>query len=309
MPLKNVICPDGKRVPVEQCLAGNCPNPTRCRPLSFLRVCLSERKWAGVPSVTQLISGTRYAAFKILKDYDESASSGVFKALGTTVHAALDDEDDVSFVEEHFELNDIGGTADRIEAQPNGEMWLIDHKVVGSYKVSKALGYVDARENVLDDAGNQVYFKSGAKKGQPKTRKIVVLDVKQADRKDWTLQLNYYRIMVEHRLGYKISRLKIHVSVRDGGTMAATMRMVTKHDYYIDIDIIPDDTVLAYFEYKKKKLLDAVDGHTVPGPCSAHECWDGRKCKSDDYCPVRNYCIAMGDNPFVGAADDEEEEA
>lgn len=304
--LKNVICPDGGLVPVEQCKRGDCPHPTRCRPLSFLRLCLEEREWKGVPSVTQLINGTRYAMLKIKSDYNERFDNGVFKVLGTSAHAALDEEDGVSYTEETFEHDGVSGTADRIEQQPNGEMWLIDHKVVGSFKIAKALGVVKVRENVLDANGNQEYFKSGAKKGQPKTRNAYVLDVKQADRKDWTLQLNYYRIMVERTLGYKIARLKIHAIVRDGNTMAAKSYMVNDKDYYFDIDILPDDTVLAYFNHKKQMLLDALDGHIVPPPCSPSECWDGRKCKSDDYCPMRQACIAMGDNPWIGAGDDEE---
>ena len=306
--LKNVICPDGKRVPVEQCKRGDCPNPTRCRPLSFLRLCLEEREWKGIPSVTQLINGTRYSYLKIRSDYDESFDSAVYRVLGTSAHAALDEEDNVSYTEEQFEHDGVSGTADRIEQQPNGEMWLIDHKVVGSFKVAKALGYVKVRENVLDAAGNQEYFKTGARKGQPKTRWATVKDITKADRKDWTLQLNYYRIMVEKTLGYKIAALRIHAIVRDGNTMAAKSYMVDKKDYYLEIDILPDDTVLAYFNHKKQMLLDALDGHIVPPACSASECWDGRKCKNQDYCPMRQACIEMGGNPWIAADTDEEEE-
>ena len=305
--LKNVICPDGREVPVPQCLAGNCPHPYRCRPLSYIRVCLAERIWDGTPSVTQLINGTRFAYLKITEDYSEKIGAGVFKVLGTSAHAALDDEDGVSFVEEKFTHDMISGTADRIEEQPNGEMWLIDHKVVGSYKVSKALGMVRVREQVKDENGNQEYYKSGAKKGQPKERWAYVLDITQADRRDWTLQLNYYRIMVEAQTGYKISRLKIHAIVRDGGTMAARQRMVDQNDYYMDIDILPNDTVIAYFRFKRDKLLSALETKTLPAPCTKEECWDGRKCANPDYCPVRDKCLEHGDNPWVGSDTTEDE--
>ena len=306
--LKNVICPDGSLVLAAECKAGRCPHPHRCRPLSFLRACLAEREWKGVPSVTQLISGTRYAYLKIVSDYNEKPQSGIFKVLGTSAHAALEDEDNVSFTEEAFTHDGVSGVTDRIEEQPNGDMFVIDYKVCGSFKIAKALGMVKVRENVLDEQGNQTYFKSGAKKGQPKTRNVYVLDVTQADRRDWTLQLNYYRIMVEKALGVKIAKLKIHAIVRDGGTVAALSRMVTESDYYFDIDILPDDTVLSFFHFKRDALLRALETKTMPAPCSAHESWDGRKCKDHSYCPMRETCIANGDNPYTGANTDDEEE-
>lgn len=306
--LKNVICPSGALVPAEQCKSGKCPLPHRCRPLSFLRACLEEREWKGVPSVTQLISGTRYAYLKIKSDYDEKPQSSIFKVLGTSAHAALDDEDGVSFTEEAFTHDNISGVTDRIEEQPNGDLFIIDYKVCGSYKVAKALGMVKVKENVLDDQGNVTYFKSGARKGQVKTRNVYVLDVTQADRRDWTLQLNYYRIMVEKALGTKIKALKIHAIVRDGGTVAALTRMVSELDYYFDIDILPDETVLSYFHFKRDALMKHLAEGTVPPPCTPHESWDGRKCKDHAYCPMRETCIAIGDNPYTSANTDNEEE-
>lgn len=306
--LKHVICPNGDHVLAEECKAGKCPQPHRCRPLSFLRACLEEREWKGLPSVTQLISGTRYAYLKIVSDYDEKPQSSIFKVLGTSAHAALDDEDGVSFTEESFTHEGVSGVTDRIEEQPNGDLFIIDYKVCGSFKVAKALGMVKVKENVLDENGNQTYFKSGAKKGQPKTRNVYALDITQADRRDWTLQLNYYRIMVEKALGVKIAKLKIHAIVRDGGTVAALSRMVSELDYYFDIDILPDETVLAYFRFKRDALLNALDQGKMPAPCNAHESWEGRKCKDPAYCPMRDTCIANGDNPYTGANTDDEEE-
>ena len=305
--IKNVICPSGRKVPATECLAGRCPDPHRCRPLSFIIAALSERTWNGIPSVTQLISGTRYSWLKLTTDYDLSPATECYKVLGTSVHAGLEEEDSVSFTEERFEHESISGQADRIEIQPNGDLFLIDYKVVGSYKIATAIGMVKAKEPIVDEKGNPVYFKSGARKGQQKTRTVYVLDPSKQDRMEWALQLNYYRIMAEAALGEKISGLRIHAIVRDGGTIAALSRGVKEKDYFFEIDILPDDIVLSYFKQKRDRLVDAMNGALIPPPCSEREAWEGRKCKDIAYCPMRDKCVAMGDNPYM-AADSEEEE-
>ena len=73
----------------------------------------------------------------------------------------------------------------------------------------KALGYYKK------DVETGEVYKTGAKKGQPKTRKELFTDgVRHV--LDWALQLNYYRLLLEEE-NYTVSSMMIQALCRDTG--------------------------------------------------------------------------------------------
>ena len=290
--LKGFICPDGNRVDTEECLAGRCRMKTRCAPLGYLQLCAKQRPWDGKPSVTQLISGTRQQYLMLKHDFDEDPRDCAWKVLGTKSHSGLDDENSLSFTEEKMSWEGITGTTDLVEEQPNGDLWLVDYKVSGSFKVASAIGMVKKEKILLDEAGNERKYKNG------KTMKETwyEMDLTRADIRDWQLQLNAYRLFFEKDTGFKITALKIFTVVRDGKTYVADGRGITEPYYYIDVPMLPDEEVEKYFSQKRDLLLLAVNSDTPPPPCSSHETWEGRKCKG--YCAVKDRCCELG-NPYI----------
>ncbi len=291
MPAVDFICPDNVRIPICDCLKeGGCRMRSRCATRSYLQLVSKERQWSGRPSTTQLIAGTMYAFLKIVKDYAISPDDRAFMIHGTKSHAILEGaEDELSFLEEKFTGADeeITGITDVIEIE-NGKIILTDYKTSGSYKVAKALGFCTIEELVPD-----TFFKSGPRKGEQKTRKILIRDVAKEDRREWELQLNMYRMKVEKALGKPVDELRIQVIVRDGGTFIAHSRGVFRKVYYFQINRIPDAEVIEYFEEKRQALLGALDAYKKTGelyryPCNEMENWDHVKCAR--FCEVADLC-------------------
>jgi len=284
MPLKNFICPDGVEIPYQECLKeGGCRRHERCATRSYLRLVSKERPWTGRPSTTQLIQGTMQAFLKITKDYSISPDQRAFMVHGTKGHANLEASDDeLSLLEEKFDDADteITGIADVYEEE-SGNRILADYKTSGSYKVAKALGFTTEEEET-----GEVY-KSGKRKGEKKTRKILVRRDDDIDRWEWELQLNKYRIEFEKR-GYPVDEMRIQCCVRDGGTFIARSRGVFRNVYYFKIAKMPDEEVLTYFDTKKKCLEQALKQGKWSGWCSKKESWDGLKCAK--YCEVAEFC-------------------
>lgn len=290
--IKFIKCPDGGSAVKKDCLAGKCRLGRRCAPVTYLQLVCREREWKGIPSVTQLLQGTREAYLKITSDFTADPQQATFRVLGTRGHTALEIDNDFSFTEEHFSGDNLQGTADLLEKQENGEWWLIDHKTAGSFKVAKAIGLVKMEEVLKDADGNPLKHKNGKPKKKvwwevtPES-----LKAREADIHDWIYQLNAYRIEMEEQLKEKISRLWIFAVVRDGGTFSATNRGLTENFYYIPIPIIDDDIIKAYFSTKRNLLIHALNTKTVPPECSADECWNGRKCQ---LCEVASVCATYG---------------
>ncbi|MCC7202420.1 MAG: hypothetical protein IT393_07165 [Nitrospirae bacterium] len=283
-PLRWFQCPDNERIETVACLAeGGCRMGSRCASRSYLKIAARDRRWTGKPSTTQLIGGTLHAFLRITKDYAISPDSRAFMITGTKSHAALEDAgDEYSLLEERFDGEDVDitGIADILESE-NGRNIEIDTKVSGSYKVAKALGFY-----VEDEETGEVY-KSGKKKGQPKTRKVLKRDDSKIDRREWELQLSKYAIEFEKR-GFKVDELRIQAIVRDGNTYIARSRGVFRNVYFFKINRIPDMEVLAYFERKRVALLMALELGWCDEICTAEENWDGLKCQK--YCEVAEHC-------------------
>jgi len=284
--LKWFICPDGQRIEVKDCLKeGGCRMGDRCATRSYLQMCAKERPWTGKPSTTQLINGTMLAFLKLTKDFATSPDSRAFMIHGTKGHANLEAAtDEFSQLELRFDGEDIDetGIADVVETEI-GKVILSDYKTSGSYKIMKALGFT-----VKDELIDGEFYKSGKRKGEQKTRKVLVRDDKAVDRWEWEQQLNKYRIEYERLSGKKVDELKIQCVVRDGGTFIARSRGVFRNIYYFKITIMPDEIVLAYFKRKREALALSMKQGYWNNVCTKEENWDGLRCAR--YCEVAEYC-------------------
>jgi hypothetical protein len=144
----------------------------------------------------------------------------------------------------------------------------------------KALGYYK-----VDVPTGEVY-KTGLKKGQPKTRKEWRDDgVKHV--LEWAIQLNYYRILLE-QCGFKVGNMVIQAMCRDYSLRIAAERNIKKPVYLIPINRISDRWVKLYMSTKAKRLKEALDKKYLPQLCNARERWHDRKCA--EYCDVAESC-------------------
>jgi hypothetical protein len=238
MALRNFICPDGIEIPIGDCLEGDgCRRENRCATRSYLRLVSRERKWTGKPSTTQLINGTMLAWLRLTTNYAVSPDDRAFMIHGTKSHSNLQLDDDYSIVEERLDGDDteVTGIFDVYESEA-GLSTLVDYKTSGSYKVAKALGFFVEAEPTGE------VFKSGHRKGLPKTVKILKRDDEHVDRWEWELQLNKYRIELERR-GFPVDDMRIMCVVRDGNTYIARSRGVYRNTYYFKIARLSDDVV------------------------------------------------------------------
>jgi hypothetical protein len=243
-----------------------------------------ERPWTGKPSTTQLINGTMCAFLRLKKEYAISPDQRAFMIHGTIGHGKLEDAgagDDLSELELKFQEGDVSGISDGIETELAKRI-LYDTKTSGSYKVAKALGFY-----VEEEETDEVY-KSGKRKGEHKTIKVLKRSDEKMDRWEWEYQVNFYRMLYEKLTGEKIDELKIQCIVRDGNTYIARSRGVFRNIYYFKFNIMPDKEVTAYFDKKKADLMHALERNYWKEACNAKENWDGLKCQS--YCEVAEFC-------------------
>ena len=282
MPAKWFICPDGERVLIVECLAeGGCRRGNRCATRSYLTLASRDRVWSGVPSTTQLIGGTMLAWLRLTRQYAISPDSRAFMVLGTKAHKALEIDDPYSLTEERFDGAEtpVTGIMDVLEVE-NGKSILSDYKTAGSYKVMKALGwYIQLEET-------DGVYKSGPRKGEKRTRKVLRQDDSKIDRLDWELQLNNYRIECEKR-DFAVDEMRVMCIVRDGGTHIAHSRGVMRNIYYFRINKLPDKDVLEYFNRKRISLVFALK-YGWKYPCTESENWGGIRCER--YCEVAEFC-------------------
>ena len=155
-----------------------------------------------------------------------------------------------------------------------------DLKVTSSYKLMKALGIYKV------DVPTGEFYKSGVKKGLPKTRKEFKYDGVK-DVFEWAIQLNYYRLLLEQQ-GFQVNRMFIQALCRDSNLRIASERGIDKTVYIIPINKISDHWLKIYFNHKAKVLREALETQTLPPVCSHRERWGNRKCL--DYCAARENC-------------------
>ncbi len=280
MPASFFKCTDGIEIPFADCLK-SCRLGNRCISKRTLRMIAEQREWNGTPSTTQLLKGTREAYLEITQtEYSLDPLQELFRVLGSKAHAFLEEFTDNELTEERLHDDLASGQFDFYDPET---CTLVDTKTWGSYKVMKALGY--KQENT--DTGE--VYKTGAKKGQTKFKKVLMQT--EPDLKDAEIQLNHYRMLLEST-GFPVKEMFIEAIVRDGGTYIAQNRGVTQNGYLIPVKFIPDEEVRQYLKNKADNLMWALDLKEMPEACSDEECWKGRKCAG--YCRVARFCDVAG---------------
>ena len=274
MPLKYFICPDSDRIETKLCLQ-HCRTLEECVTLpTRLEIVEGEREWTGVPHTTQLLNGLRLEWLRIKKDYATVPKARAFQLLGVSHHRVLGTPKSGllrswMFPELELSENELDhriSTIDLIETDPdNHKSYIItDYKTWGSYRVAKTLGIV-----------------KGAAKG------TFITDPSQVDIKEVALQLNGYRIHAESS-GYPISKMRVQITVRDGGLMMARQRGLEELMYMITIPHLVDDAVRSFYNTKAAELLQFLKDDIAPPVCTADERWDGTRCR--DYCDLLEFC-------------------
>ncbi len=282
MPAHAFICPNRSQVPIEDCLK-QCQQPMRCMFLPTLRsIAASLNRNLEGASVTELISGTRETYLKKMTNYTVDPQTVLYALHGSAVHT-LHEQHTAGNMLSEIRLKDAvtSGKFDLYgQILDADEGVLGDLKVTSSYKIMKALG----RYKV--DVPTGQYYVSGKKKGQMKYSKEWRDDGVRGVG-DWSIQLNYYRILLEQQ-GLAVNRMVIQALCRDSSLRMAAERGIDQAVYLIPIRRIRDEWILRYMQKKAENLKTALAERRLPSRCSSKERWHDRKCK--DYCQVAEHC-------------------
>ena len=218
MPATKFICPNGQRIRIADCLR-SCPNPQRCMFLPTLRaVADSLDRQISEPTVTELIAGVRETYLKKTSAYAVDPTSILYALHGQAIHSINEQKTQGSILSEERLKDDItSGQFDLLGKILDADEGVLgDLKITSSFKLMRALGIY----KVKIDKGE--VYKSGLKKGQPKFKTELRYDGVR-DLLDWSIQLNYYRLLLE-RAGFKISRMYIQAICRDASLRIAAER-------------------------------------------------------------------------------------
>lgn len=282
MPATQFICPDGKEVPILQCLQ-SCPQHQRCMFLPTLRaIAASLHRDIAEPTVTELIAGVRETYLKKTTDYAVNPQSVLYALHGQGIHAIHEHCTQGEMLSE-IRLRDTltSGKFDLYgKILDDDEGVLGDLKVTSSYKLMKALGIYKVRVPTGE------LYKTGLRKGQPKYRNELRYDGARHVL-DWAMQLNYYRILLEQE-GFAVQKMYIQAMCRDNNLRMAAERGIDQSVYIIPIYKISDRWLLRYFHRKAALLHEAMKERKLPPICSSRERWHDRKCM--DYCDGRANC-------------------
>ena len=282
MPATKFICPNGQRIRITECLR-SCPNQQRCMFLPTLRaVADSLNRNIAEPTVTELIAGIRETYLKKTSAYAVAPASILYALQGQAIHSINEQQTYGAILSEERLKDDVtSGQFDLFgKILDTDDGVLGDLKVTSSFKLMKALGIY----KVKVDTGE--IYKSGLKKGQSKFKTELRYDGVR-DLLDWSIQLNYYRLLLE-RAGFKISRMYIQAICGDASLRIAVERGIDKPVYIIPINKISDHWLNRYFQHKAKLLREAIASKTLPPVCSFRERWGNRKCLG--YCAARENC-------------------
>ena len=282
MPATKFICPTGQQVPIAQCLE-SCTMRERCMFLPTLRA-VAKSLDRGLPeaTVTELLAGTRETYLKKITDYAVDPQSVLYALHGQAVHTINENHTEGDILSE-IRLKDkiTSGKFDLYgKILDNDDGVLGDLKVTSSYKLARALGIYK-----VDIPTDEVY-KTGARKGQIKTRKELRYNgVRHV--MDWAIQLNYYRMLLEAS-GFTVKRMMIQAMCRDNNLRTAAERGIDRPVYIIPINKISDRWLTRYFSKKANILQKSLANHTLPKICSSRERWHNHKCL--EYCDARSNC-------------------
>ena len=285
--LANYICPNGNVCPIEQCLAECIINKEmktgRCLSYRMLKEMASQRAWQEIPTVTQLLSGTREEFLKLTRDYSASPQSLVAAYFGSRIHEKLQHgtEDERMICEQRL-LDPTGTYSGQFDCYDKQNMILYDTKTYGSFKAASVLGIKKIKEPVIDPFTGEVEL---TPRGKIKQRTRFVETVRHM--RDVTLQLNAYRIMLENQ-GYPVKQMFVELIVRDAGTWIAKDRGIEQNAMLVKVNKVSDNHVQKFFLAKARRLLDSLHSNKMPPPCRPIETWGGLKCKA--FCNVRGFC-------------------
>jgi len=278
------ICPDKKQVKVTDCLA-QCRMGSRCLTLPTLHILGAEREWHGEPSTTQLLNGTMMEYLKLTMPYAVDPKSRAFLLAGTKHHEQLEEVANKLGIPAEIALSTDRDIFDLLEEE-DGELTLTDYKNWGSFKLAKALGM---KEIGKKPHPTEVYKSNGkwGKAGEAKMIPVFDSIEEEADNWEAELQLNNYRVKLKEEWGIDIAKMRLQVTVRDGGIHSAFAKGIMENIYLVPVKFIEDEVVKGYFLTKREQLLEALE-HGWTNPCLPRERWDDRRCKG--YCDVAQYC-------------------
>ena len=295
----------------------------------YLKVALAEREWNGTPSVTTCNRCPREYIFKQIFPYAVDPESFAFAALGTMVHAILEDDDAAVFCEERMQFSmetKLSGMLDLAYVR-NGKLCIDDYKTWGSYAVAKHMGMEEKTRPMLDYDGKPVLYKNSRKGkwtvGEARIEKYYVPNPEKAEKRDAEMQVNMYRIMLEYliKIGTvkfpdiegpkKVSDMKVFCIVRDGNTAVAKSRGIMSQTYAIPMKILPDEEVLEYFGSRAKYIKEYMDKYEYdnsevilenpPRMGTARETLNGYLCRVT--CPVAHLCKRCKEHPVEAERD------
>ena len=282
MTATSFICPQGDKVKITDCL-NKCVRKQRCMFLPTLRaIAKSVDRNIKEPTVTELLCGIRETYLKKTTDYAVDPMQQLYAIHGSAVHTINEGFTEGNILSEERLADDITSGKFDLYGQiiDLSDKTLGDYKITSSYKLMRALGYYK-----VDVPTGEVY-KTGVKKGQPKTRKEWRTDgVRHI--LDWAIQVNYYRILLEQR-GFKVESMKIQAFCRDFSLRITEERNIKRQVYIININKISDHWIKLYMQTKAKRLKEALAKGCLPQLCTPKERWHDRKCK--DYCVVAGNC-------------------
>lgn len=285
MPATRFICPDGSTIPIEDCIR-NCPFENRCmaRPAIISLAKNVGDRGLNRFSVTELMRGTRESYLLKMYNYAVDPHKLLLAAEGTALHYYNEkniQKENWLITEERFANDIASGQIDTYGyIFNNKELVICDYKLTSTYKIAKALGYGYTNITTTEQ------YKSGAKKGQFKTKKVWT-DQNVKYRMDWAKQQNFYRILLEEQ-GYRVDGMYIQAYARDYSAASAAKTNITKSQYVIKLNKISDHWLKLWFREKQRRITEALANHKLPPLCTPKETWNGLKCER--YCDVAEIC-------------------
>lgn len=286
MPATQFICPDGEKTPIwgpDGCLS-TCRMGSRCIMLPTMRAIaqsVAPRKLHGF-SVTELIKGARETFLMRTNDYAVDPQDTAFAVHGSAIHDVNQRHSYGNFLaEERLSYKGISGQFDLYgDLLGNGKAYVGDYKNVASYKVMRAMG------GYLKNVDTGEFFKTGPRKGLPKTKKVLFTDGVH-DVFDWAIQTNFYRILLE-QAGFQVDGMLVQAIVRDWNVAVCSARGIDRRIYVMRMNPISDNHIFRFLEEKRKTVETALSRDTTPPPCNVRERWNDRKCEK--WCAVADHC-------------------
>ena len=272
------ICPDEVPIKIEDCI-NECRMDRRCVAKPTLIVfSRGRRQWKGKISTTQALNGTRLEFLRLKHDYGEAPCDRAFALAGTQHHLRYQKiEIPGALYEEWMEDEEGTGMFDYYDAET---FELYDFKLIGGYKVNRILGKFSEEVPVAGE-----FFKSGPRKGQPRTQKVWAM--RDPDNFEYRMQLSRYGWMLRDA-GFRVDYVLLQATVRDWTEQTSKQYGLDRKIYLIEISMFDRDTVVNFYRARRDALLKALETDTMPDVCSPEERWNDRRCQK--YCVVWNHC-------------------